>query len=421
MTNDALHRSYDALLFDLDGVLYRGDEPVPGAASALARLRADSATIRFLTNNSARTPVQIAKRLGGMGIEAQPSEILTSGLATAALLRREGTTGTAFVVGERGVREALEEAGIQTVDGDPDRVDLVVVGWDRELTYDKLRTAALLVQRGARLVATNADVTYPAPDGLWPGAGSILAAVVAASGATPTVVGKPSRPLFEAAAEETGASRPLVVGDRLDTDVAGAWNMRWDSFLVTTGASHLPDLLDSPIIPTFVAGSLAALLEPRLPARPRAATLEDVGGIADLLRRSGLSPDGLEARVATAATVVLPVSDGPAAVAGILPVEPGLGVLRGVAVDERFRGQGLASIVVAAAARHAARGGVHTLALFTDGAAEFFGRLGFDRIDKADLPAGVIDVPDLAEHCADSAVAMIRAIAPAGPAGQPDP
>src|SRR2546426_300991 len=119
-----------------------------------------------------------------------------------ALLRREGASGrTAFVIGERGIREALEGAGVVLVDGEPERTDLVVVGWDRDADYAKLRTASLLVERGARLIATNADASYPASDGVWPGAGALLAAVTTTTGAQPTVVGKPARPLFEAAAE----------------------------------------------------------------------------------------------------------------------------------------------------------------------------------------------------------------------------
>jgi glycerol 3-phosphatase-2 len=272
---EPLHRSYDALLFDLDGVLYRGDEPVSGAAEALRGLREQGATIRFLTNNSARTPDEVAARLGRIGIDALPSEVITSANATAALLHREGATGTAFVIGERGIRDALGGIGIRVVDGTPDRADLVVVGWDRDLTYDTLRMAVLLIQRGARLVATNADATYPAPDGLWPGGGAILAAVTTATGATPTVVGKPSRPMFDAAAEDTGATNPLVVGDRLDTDIAGAAAVGWDSLLVLTGASQLDDLPASGALPTYIAEGLEALLDaatpPHAPAEDRSA------------------------------------------------------------------------------------------------------------------------------------------------------
>src|SRR5207237_9355226 len=114
---------------------------------------------------------------------------------------------------------------IRILDGEADRADLVVVGWDRSADYPKLRTAGLLVERGARLVATNADGSYPAPDGLWPGAGAILAAVTTTTGAPATVVGKPARPMFEAAVRITGASHPLVVGDRIDTDIKGAVTM----------------------------------------------------------------------------------------------------------------------------------------------------------------------------------------------------
>ncbi len=285
---EPLHRVYDALLFDLDGVLYRGDDPVPGAGEAIGRVREQGATIRFLTNNSARTPDEVAGRLERMGIAAAPSEVITSANATAALLHREGATGTAFVIGERGIRDALAGIGIRVVDGSPERADLVVVGWDRDLTYDRLRTAALLIQRGARLVATNADATYPAPDGLWPGGGAILAAVTTATGATPTVVGKPSRPMFEAAAEDTGARHPLVVGDRLDTDIAGAAAMGWDSLLVLTGASRLEDLPESAALPTFVAGGLTALLETRPLARARAAHAGDLPALEAALSASGL-------------------------------------------------------------------------------------------------------------------------------------
>src|SRR5439155_16185437 len=148
-----------------------------------------------------------------------------------------------------GVREALQQVGIRLVDGEPDRTDLEVIGWDRAVDYAKLRTASLLVERGARLIGTNPDASYPAPDGLWPGAGALLAAVTTTTGATPTIVGKPGRPLFEAAAEAVGASRPLVVGDRLDTDVAGAAAMGWESLLVLSGASRPGGLIRGDVLP----------------------------------------------------------------------------------------------------------------------------------------------------------------------------
>jgi len=163
---------YDAFLIDLDGVLYRGDEPVPGAAAALEHMRSAGRRVVFLTNNSSGTPEDVAAKLRRMGIPADAPEVLTSALATAAMVRRDAEVvhRTAFVIGGRGIRQALESAGVRLVDRDAREADLVVVGWDPHATYDDLRAAGLLVQRGARLIGTNPDGSYPAPDGLWPGA-----------------------------------------------------------------------------------------------------------------------------------------------------------------------------------------------------------------------------------------------------------
>ena len=404
-----LHEGYDALLFDLDGVLYRGDDPVPGAAEVLQRLRAAGATIRFLTNNSARTPDQVAEGLARMGMEADPREVVTSAGATAALLRREGATGSAFVIGERGIRSALAGIGIEVVDGTPERADLVVVGWDRELTYDRLRTAALLIQRGARLVATNADATYPAPDGLWPGGGAILAAVVTATGATPTVVGKPSRPMFEAATDAIGATHPLVIGDRLDTDVAGAAAMGWDSLLVLTGASRNEDLLLASALPTYIAPGLQVLLEARPPAHPGLARPTDAAAVEALLAGVGLSATEAGASIAEGWTVILAPSDAPLATAAVVPLDAEWGLLCSVATDPSHRGAGFGSLAVAAAAARARERGLRSLALFTESAERFFAQLGFHPVDRADLPTPVRATRQAVE-CA-SATAMTRRIA----------
>src|SRR6185436_18779327 len=155
--------------------------------------------------------------------------------------------------------EALTSVGIELLDGDPQHADLVVVGLDRQVTYAKLKRAALLVQRGAELIASNPDRTFPQTDGLWPGAGSLLAAVEAATGATPTIVGKPHPPLFESARDRAGARNPLVVGDRLDTDIAGANRLGWDSLLVLTGVSKKSDLPAASEKPTYVAPDLRFL------------------------------------------------------------------------------------------------------------------------------------------------------------------
>ena len=258
---DALADPYDAFLFDLDGVLYRGSEPVPFAAEAVARLRAMTKRVAFVTNNSGRTPEAVAARLANVGISADVDEIETSALATAELLAARGV-GEVFVVGEEGILRALQAKGIAIVDGDAQQVEVVVVGWDRHADYAKLRTASLLVERGASLVATNDDASYPAPDGKWPGAGALLAAIETTTGLRAEVVGKPHAPVLLAALERAGGGRPLVVGDRLDTDIAGAEGLGWDSLLVLTGVSSREDVASSSTMPTFVGQDLSALFAP---------------------------------------------------------------------------------------------------------------------------------------------------------------
>lgn len=251
---------YDAILFDLDGVLYRGAEPVPAAAESLARLRAIGKAIVFVTNNSGRTPGAVVERLRSVGVQARHDDVETSALTTAAMLSRRGT-GRAFVVGEDGLVEALTQAGIHVVRGEPERVDVVVVGWDRSADYAKLRTASVLVQRGASLVATNPDASFPAEDGTkWPGAGALLAAIETTTGTRGEVIGKPHPPLLLAALERAGGGRPLLVGDRLDTDIAGAARLGWDSMLVLTGIDGREQVARSSVQPTYVAEDLSELL-----------------------------------------------------------------------------------------------------------------------------------------------------------------
>jgi glycerol-1-phosphatase len=255
-----LAERYDCILFDLDGVLYRGEDAVPSAPPTLAELRRRGVAPVFLTNNSSRTPLQVAEKLRAIGIEAEPGEVVTSALATAELLAERGG-GRAFVIGQDGVREALTDAGIRVLDGEPEEADLVVVGYDGGATYGSLKRASLLVQRGARLVATNADGSYPAADGLWPGAGALLAVITTTTGAEPEIVGKPFAPLFEAGRRRGGGGRPLVVGDRLDTDIEGATRLGWDSMLVLTGVSGREDVERLGIEPTVIAEDVSALLE----------------------------------------------------------------------------------------------------------------------------------------------------------------
>jgi HAD superfamily hydrolase (TIGR01450 family) len=251
---------YDAILLDLDGVLYRWPEPISGAAEAVASLRDAGKRVAFVTNNASRTPEEVAVRLASVGVRADPAEVVTSALATASALGERGLR-SAFVVGEGGLIRALEDEGIRVVDGSADEVGAVVVGFDRGVTYDKLKDASVLVARGVPLIASNADPSFPAPGGeAWPGAGALVAAIVTTTGAHAEVIGKPEAPLLELALRAAGGGRPLVVGDRLDTDVAGAVRLGWDSALVLTGATRREDVDASPWRPSFVVGSLADLV-----------------------------------------------------------------------------------------------------------------------------------------------------------------
>lgn len=255
----ALVDGYDVVLLDLDGVLFRGGRAIPGAPETIHRLRDRGVRLAFVTNNATRTPDQVVAQLASVGVTAGADEVETSARTAATVLASRGVRRV-LAIGQDGVVQALSEAGVASVgiDGSP---EVVLVGLDRGITYGKLRDASLAVQRGAPLVATNADTTFPAEDGLWPGAGALLAAVVATTGATPEVLGKPAPAIFLAALERAGGGRPLVVGDRLDTDVAGAAALGWDSLLVLSGVHGRDDLRVGAPLPTFLAQDVRALVD----------------------------------------------------------------------------------------------------------------------------------------------------------------
>jgi glycerol-1-phosphatase len=250
---------YDAVLFDLDGVLYRRDRPIAHAAASVARLRDLGKRVAFVTNNSSRTPETLVGRLRSVGVDATLDEVVTSALATADLL---GTRHArrAFVVGGEGLRNALAEAGVDVVDTADGEVDTVVVGFDGAVTYDRLRDASVLVARGAAFVGSNPDASFPAADGEnWPGAGALIAAIETTTGVRAEIVGKPHAPLLRSAAERANARRPLVVGDRIDTDIDGALALGWDAALVLTGVSTEAEAEEASSPPTYVIEDLRGL------------------------------------------------------------------------------------------------------------------------------------------------------------------
>ena len=239
---------YRAVLFDLDGTLYRGTEPVPGAVDADRALRARSVLVRYVTNNATLTRAECAAKLRGMGFPARPEEVTSSATGTAAHLKNAGLR-SAFAVGMPGLVATLrDEAGIEVVNAGPDgvvgpgprRADAVVVGLCRTLTYDLLWGAMETIHEGARFIATNPDATFPLEGGrLSPGAGSLVTAVQTCSGTAPFVVGKPKPFLIETILKEEGL-RPdeaLIVGDRLDTDIEAGRAAGCPTYLVLTGVA----------------------------------------------------------------------------------------------------------------------------------------------------------------------------------------
>jgi len=252
----------DALVCDLDGVVYRDDVPIRGAASAIERLRAAGIRFLFCTNNSTRTTRQYVDKLASVGVEAREEEVLTSGAVAAEHLRAAGLAGrSAFVVGGAGIYEAVHEVGLTAVNGGAaERAAVVLVGGDPSFDYAALTTAARAVRAGARFIATNDDPTFPAPEGLRPGAGAIVAAIETASGARATVLGKPYRPMMEAAQRRLrGARQVFVVGDQAATDLAGAELMGWTKVLVLSGVTGAADVPSLPVVPDLVFESLTEL------------------------------------------------------------------------------------------------------------------------------------------------------------------
>jgi 4-nitrophenyl phosphatase len=225
------------LILDMDGVLYRGSEPIPRLREFFAFLRERSIPFMLVTNNATRTPDERSKQLAGMGADVLPSEILVSGQAVARYLRRDHPAGTrVHVFGMAALRQALEEEGF--ILGDDD-VEVVVASVDREVTYEKIKRTTALLRGGARFIATNLDPNIPSEDGLLPGSGAMVAMLAAASETKPTWVGKPEPIMYELAMAQMGANpeTTAAVGDRAATDIVGGKRAGITTICVLTGAS----------------------------------------------------------------------------------------------------------------------------------------------------------------------------------------
>lgn len=258
-------RAARGFVFDMDGVLYRGDEPLAGVADAFAALEVRGRRFMLATNNSMSTPASYVQKLAKMGLTVPAEAILTSALATRDyLIETLPADAGVFVVGMPALREQLFEAApYHPVQFGEENPAAVVVGLDLTFDYAKLKTAAAAIRAGARFVATNADATLPTEAGLVPGAGSIVAAISTATGRAPEVIGKPGTPLIDASLARMGVApeEAVMIGDRLDTDILAGQRAGLLTVLVLTGVSTREEIPLSPVRPDLVLSDLTALVD----------------------------------------------------------------------------------------------------------------------------------------------------------------
>ncbi len=249
----------DGCILDMDGVIYRGDTLIPEVPAFLAALDAAGVMWSMATNNATKTQLDYVQKLAGMGIDAPESRIVTSAIATASYLRHTYPQGTTiYVVGMKALQDAVFGDGYFIPATHNPRV--VVSGADFDLRYDDLKFACLAIRAGADYVTTNSDRTFPTEEGLIPGSGAIVAALVAATDVQPVVIGKPSPEMIRSCMEIMGTTdrRTLMVGDRLDTDILAGMNAGTQTLLVLTGVSGIPDIEKSGIVPDVVVPTLDA-------------------------------------------------------------------------------------------------------------------------------------------------------------------
>jgi glycerol-1-phosphatase len=311
-TAEPLADVHDVLLLDLDGVVYLADRAISGVPEALAAARKAGAGVVFLTNNASRTPQAVADQLNELGIVASPEQVMTSAVAAADLLAARLPKGSAvLVVGADALREAVTNAGLRPVARAQDGPVAVVQGFGPDVGWRVLAEATVAVRAGATWVATNTDITLPSPRGLLPGNGSLVGVVAAATGVDPEVVGKPEPALFDAALAAVPGGRPLMVGDRLDTDIAGAAAAGMESLLVLSGVSRPIDAVTAPAgcRPTYLGRDLGAI-ELRHPSVDLAGGRAVCGPVSATLNTDGVqiattnaagTPDGLDGLRAVAA------------------------------------------------------------------------------------------------------------------------
>ncbi len=256
-------RSIQGFIIDLDGVIWRGDQLMPGVPALFDELNRRNIPYTFATNNASTTPRKICQKAQSLGLELQEVQIITSSQAAVNLLRQQLHEGTpVYVIGEEGLQEALNEASFQ-ITTLADQAQAVVVGMDRKVSWEKMAEAAYAIANGALFLGTNSDPSFPTERGLAPGNGAILHALQITTGINPLIVGKPEPYLFLQAFDRLGTkpNHTLVIGDRLTTDILGGINAGALTALILTGVTSPDDLAASSIHPDFVFETLDSLIE----------------------------------------------------------------------------------------------------------------------------------------------------------------
>ncbi len=298
----ALCEVYDLGMLDLDGVVYVGADAVPGAVDALVAAREAGMRRAFLTNNASRSAADVAAHLRKLDIEAEDDDVVTAAQAVAHVVADAVPAGSAvLLVGGEGLQIPLEERGLRCVDTLDEEPVAVVQGFHPDVGWRSLAEAAYAIESGLPWFASNTDMTIPTARGVAPGNGSFVQAVSNATGTRPTVVGKPERALFDEALARMPAQRPIMVGDRFDTDIDGAINAGIDSLVVLSGVAAMQDVasLAPDHRPTFVGPDLSALVasHPEVSVDETSATCGSATAVAtdDVVRLSQGEPGSLEA------------------------------------------------------------------------------------------------------------------------------
>ncbi len=322
-----LREAYDLAMLDLDGVVYVGGEAVPHAPGELAAARDAGMRLAFITNNAARPPATVAEHLVRLGVEATREDVVTSAQAAARVLRSRLAAGARVVLlGAEGLREAVEGEGLVPV-GVDEEAEALVTGYGPDVLWRDIMRAAVRVRDGLWWVASNSDLSIPTPYGVAPGHGVLVETLARFSGVVPVVAGKPERPLLDETIRRVGGERPLMVGDRLDTDIEGAHRAGVASLLVLTGVSGLADIVSAAPErrPTYLAADLRGLAEPHPVPEMHGEVVTCGGWIASVSRDGVLGIEGTGPSsdwwraASTAAWLWLDHSGAPARTDGLVP------------------------------------------------------------------------------------------------------